>query len=574
MRMFQAIVCSSAVLTGLASCARAEDADLIVLNARVITVDKKFSIHQALAVRDGGIVAVGTDGEVRAQAGPSTRVIDLGGKTVLPGLIDSHTHPLGACLTEFDHPVPDMQTVDDVLAYIRQRARTLGSGKWIVVRQVFITRLKEQRYPTRGELDRAAPENPVLFATGPDASVNSLALQLSGIGADFKPDGPGRVEKDPQTGEPTGILRNLTRYIPVVDPQRTPTRAEKSERLLALFRDYNAHGITAIIDRSASDEAIELYRQLRDDGKLTVRLGVSRHVPTDGPLDTIRAEIDRVAQHPLRQGDSMLRIIGIKTFLDGGMLTGSAYMLDPWGKSTTYAIDDPSYRGVLFIPPEKLVPMVRATVEAGMQFTAHSVGDGAVQALLSAYEEVGRSLPIARTRPCLTHANFMTTAQIAQAAHLGVVVDMQPAWLALDTRTLFPQFGAERLRRFQPLRALFDAGVIVGGGSDHMQKIGAMRAINPYEPFWGMWVAHTRLARDHQGPLNLDQRLTRAEAIQFYTRNNAWLLFLEDKVGSLEVGKRADFIVVDRDPLTCPADELRNASVLSTYLGGQQVYSR
>ena len=193
-----------------------------------------------------------------------------------------------------------------------------------------------------------------------------------------------------------------------------------------------------------------------------------------------------MAAHPLRHGGPRLRIIGIKTYLDGGMLTGSAYMREPWGVSKIYAIDDPSYRGVLFIPRDRLVPIVNEAVASGLQFTAHSVGDGAVHALLDAYEEVNKHTPIAPTRPCITHSNFMSREAIDQAARLGVVVDIQPAWLYLDTRTLAAHFGYDRLRYFQPLKSLFEAGVIAGGGSDHMQKIGSLRSINPYNPFLAM----------------------------------------------------------------------------------------
>jgi predicted amidohydrolase YtcJ len=256
------------------------------------------------------------------------------------------------------------------------------------------------------------------------------------------------------------------------------------------------------------------------------------------------------------------------------MLTGSAYMRQPWGVSRIYAIDDPDYRGVLFIPPERLVPIVRATVESGLQFTAHSVGDGAVHALLDAYEAVNRATPVAPTRPCITHSNFMSPEAIAQAARLGVVIDIQPAWLYLDTRTLVAQFGTDRLRYFQPLRSLFAAGVVAGGGSDHMQKIGSLRSINPYNPFLGMWVAITRKAKDYEGRLHPEEALTRAQAIRFYTINNAELLFLEDQVGSLEVGKCADFVVLDRDLLDCPEDEIRDTRVLATYLDGLPVFER
>ncbi|MEW4567392.1 amidohydrolase [Tautonia sp. JC769] len=551
----------------------APTAEVIFENGSIVTVDPEFSIASAMAVAEGRVLRVGSADEMEAVQGPETKVVDLQGRTVLPGLIDSHTHPTGASMHEFDHHIDEMETIDDVLSYIRDRAELLGDGKWVVVRQVFITRLKEQRYPTKDELDRVAPRNPVLFATGPDASLNTLALELSGIDEDFEPEGPGKVERDPATGKPTGILRNLTRYVKTESTGRTPSREEEDERLTTLFRDYNSVGITSIIDRNAASSAVEQYERLHESDALTVRIGISHAVGSAGTLEEIEATIRKVADEAVRTEDSMLRTVGIKMFLDGGMLTGSAYMREPWGLSEIYSIDDPDYQGVLFIPPERLAPMVRAAVDSGLQFTAHSVGDGAVHALLDAYEAVNRDLLIAPTRPCLTHSNFMSREAIDQAARLGVVVDIQPAWLYLDTRTLVSQFGYDRLRYFQPLQSLFQAGVTVGGGSDHMQKIGSFRSINPYNPFLGMWIATTRQAKGFEGSLHPEEALTREQAIQFYTINNAKLLFLEDEIGSIEPGKRADFIILDRNLLTCTDEELLHAQVLETYLQGAQVYT-
>jgi predicted amidohydrolase YtcJ len=340
------------------------------------------------------------------------------------------------------------------------------------------------------------------------------------------------------------------------------------------LHDYNSVGITSIIDRDAYEPAIVRYQRLHNASALTVRVGISHHVETLGQLDKILGEIQKVADHPLRHGGPRLRIIGIKTYLDGGMLTGSAYMREPWGISRIYAIDNPKYRGVLFIPRDRLVPIVRATVAAGLQFTAHSVGDGAVHALLDAYAEINKDQPVAPTRPCITHSNFMSREAIEQAARLGVVVDIQPAWLYLDTRTLAAQFGYDRLRYFQPLRSLFEASVTAGGGSDHMQKIGSLRSINPYNPFLAMWVTVTRRAKGYDGQLHPEEALTRAQAIRFYTINNARLLFLEDRVGSLEAGKHADFVVIDRDLLACPDDDIKDTRALATYLDGKRVYER
>src|SRR5438552_9404476 len=199
--------------------------DLILHRGKIVTVDEKFSIAEAIDAKSGRIVKVGSDREILQLKGPHTQTVDLGGKAVLPGLMGSHVHPADACLTEFDHPIPEMETIQDVLDYIQRRAAVVKEGEWIQLRQVFMTRLREQRYPTREELDRAAPKHPVIFSTGPDASLNTAALRLSGIDKDFKvtDGGPGHAEKDERSGEPTGILRSCTRYVKINPSGKQPT---------------------------------------------------------------------------------------------------------------------------------------------------------------------------------------------------------------------------------------------------------------------------------------------------------------------------------------------------------------
>src|SRR5262245_57303293 len=560
------------ITLGVGGAVHAQAPDLILHHGKIATVDKAFSIAEAIALRGDAIVRVGKNDEVLATKGDSTKLVDLGGKFVLPGLIDSHTHPTGAAMHEFDHPVPDMETIADVLAYIKSRAAGLPEGSWISVRQIFITRLKEQRYPSRAELDSVAPNHPVVFSTGPDSMLNTQAMKENGIDKDYKPSGAGVVEKDPKTGEPTGLLRAVS--VRSRGSSRSATSEEKLGRLVELFRDYNSVGLTCVADRNSSQGAIDEYQQLKNDGRLSVRMMISHGVNGGGRLDAVQEEIRRIAQHPLRQADSRLRIVGIKCFLDGGMLTGSAYMRQPWGLSDIYLIRDPQYRGVLMIEPEKLNALVKTTVESGLQFTAHSVGDGAIHTLLNAYEEANKSSAVKPTRGCITHCNFMSREAIEQMAKLGVVADIQPAWLYLDARTLTAQFGNDRLRYFQPLKSLFEKGVIAGGGSDHMQKIGSLRSINPYNPFLGMWTTLTRRAKWFDGQLHPEEALSREQAIRFYTANNAYLVFLEDQVGSLEVGKLADLIVLDRDLLTCKLDDIKDTRVVATYLGGKQVIPR
>ena len=552
------------------------EADLIIYNGKIVTVDSDSSICRAMAVEGNRILRVGSNKEILQLKGGSTKVVDLNGKMVMPGFIDSHLHPCGACMTEFDHPIPQMDSIEDVLDYIKSRASVLADGEWIVVQQVFITRLREQRYPTREELDKTAPKNPTVFRTGPDASLSSLAMKLSGIDRNFKvtDGGPGHIEKDSKTGEPTGILRSCNRYIKSSASGAKPTERDRYERLLELFKDYNSVGITGICDGASNASNLERYQKMLDNGQLTVRVSAQHYVDTIGPIEQVKESIRKVAQHPLCKGGPMLRVIGVKVFLDGGMLTGSAYMRKPWGVSKIYAIDDPGYRGVLFIPKERLLPIVRTATESKLQFTAHTVGDGAVNTLIDVYEEINKTMPIRKLRHCITHSNFMSAEAVKKAAALGVIPLIQPAWLYLDTRTLTKHFGYDRLRYFQPLRSLFEADCIAAGGSDHMQKIGPLRSINPYDPFLGMWTTITRRAKWYQDRLHPEEALSRRQAIRFYTINCAKALFQDKFVGSLEQGKLADFIVLDTDLLTCPADDIRNAKVVSTYVDGRCVFER
>jgi len=555
-------------------------ADLILYNGKIVTVDSAFSIESAMAVSGNHIIKVGTNRKILKLKGPQAELVDLQGHMVLPGLIDSHTHPIDAALSEFDHTIPDMETIKDVLDYIHGRTQILRSGEWIVVKYEFITRIREQRCPTLAELDSVAPHHPVMYLTGPDAALNSLALKLSGIDRNFRitDGGTGFVAKDPKTGEPTGIIRSCNRIVKVHSSEKVPDEEEKLQQIIELFNDYNSVGITSVGDRDLSPADLELYQKLLSTRRLTMRVAVSRQLETTlGSIEEIQNNIRRVAENPLfKEKGNFLRIIGIKTYMDGGMLTGSAYMREPWGVSKMYGITDPEYRGVLFITKDRLIPIVGTAVESGLQVASHTVGDGAVHALLDVYKEVYQKMPdqLQKIRPCISHSNFMSRESVDMLKQYGVSVDIQPAWLYKDAHTLLKQFGYDRLRWFQPLKSIFETGAIAGGGSDHMHKIGSLRAANPYNPFLGMATAITRRAKWLEEKLHPEEALNREQVIRFYTINNAWLLFWENQLGSLEPGKLADFVILDTDLLSCPEDAIQNTLVLKTYLDGKLIYSR
>lgn len=563
------LICGEAI-------ARGEGPELILHNGKIVTVDEQFSIVEALAVEGERILAVGSNAEILKLRTENTKVIDLQGQQVLPGLTDSHVHPTGASMFEFDHSVPAMESIDDVLRYIRERAEVVPVGNWIVLSQVFITRLREQRYPTRAEMDAAAPEHPVYFRTGPDAALNSLALAANNIDKDFVvPEGNGSIVERDANGEPTGVIRRAGGLVKTGPTgARSATEQDRQQRMRELLTDYNRVGITSIADRNAGESAIRLYQQLKGNGELTCRVYAYQSFSPSGTSESLRERMQKIADSPLHDYDNMLWVRGIKLFLDGGMLTGSAYMREPWGVSQIYSINDPEYRGTKYIEDDRLYEIARLAVEHQIQMTAHSVGDGAVHALIAAYERVhADGLPVSEARPCITHCNFMSAEAIDRMARIGIVADLQPAWLYLDGATLYKQFGSARTAYFQPYRTLFDKQVIVGGGSDHMQKIDSLKSVNPYNPFLGMWITLTRQPRWTDQPLHPQQRITRQEALRLYTINNAYLTFEEQEKGSLEAGKLADFIVIDRDLLTCPVDEVREIQVRQTWLGGRKIFA-
>lgn len=577
----QGLLLLGSALALRATAAEDERPDTIIRNAKVITVDRNDRIAEAVALKGNRITAVGTNAEVDALAGPKTRKIDAAGKALLPGLYDSHVHPLGAASSEKDHPIPSFNSLEDIKTYIAERVKTQKKGTWIVVRYAFPTRLRESRFPTRAELDAVAPDHPVLHQAGPAGVVNSKALAISGINQDTPNPPAGTIVRDPETNEPTGMLRNAYAVLKGLPRDAYSEDGDPdSSRVKDLFRRYNARGLTSIADRGASGPALRLYRRLRDDGELTVRVNATRILaPPFEDRDSIVKKLNEVAGYatenepngPSGVGDDWVRIGPLKVFLDGGMLNGTAAMREPWGVGPTYQITDPDYKGQLFIEPKTLAIIAEEAARRGWQMTAHTAGEAAMDELLAAYDQADREVGIQGRRWLITHANFTSAENLKLCARLGIAADLQPAWIYKDARTLLDVLGPKRMAWFHPYRKWLDAGLTIGGGSDHMIRLDALGATNPWDPWLGIWIAVTRQT-EGAGVFNADQALTRIEAIRFYTINNARLHFEEHRKGSIEPGKLADLILVDRDPLTCPENELRTTEVLWTMVGGSIVY--
>jgi len=545
-------------------------ADAVYHNGKVITLSSGRPLAEAFLVENGRFAQVGSNTGVLAAAKPGTPRVDLRGRTVTPGLNDSHTHPIGAALSEFDGPVPVMNTIPEVQAYIKKLAASAPAGRVLFVPKVYSTRLAERRYPTRYELDAASAGREAMTDNGYASVLNSALLKKLGITKETKEPANGKIIRD-QKGEPTGLILGAAELLGPLRASRGFTDEERLRALESMQQAYIKVGITSTIDRGQRAEGFRTYQELHRRGKMTVRTSVTQLISAQGKPEEVRREIEAIP-FVTGFGDEWFRVGAIKTIVDGGILIGTAYLREPYGEHTqVYGYVDPDYRGVLNVPRENLIEMARTASRLGWQMTSHTTGGGATDALLDAYEAVDKETPIKGKRFTVTHGNFPNAEAIRRAARLGVAFDCQPQWFHFDGPALATVFGPDRSNWFQPLRTMLDAGIVVAGGSDHMIRYDARRAINAYHPFYSMWMAISRKMADGR-ILNPEQKITREEALRMWTLNGAWLTFEENVKGSIEPGKLADFTLLSRDFLTVPEDEIQEIEAVATVVGGRLVY--
>lgn len=544
--------------------------DAVYINGNIITMGEGAKLAQAFLVEGNRFSKVGTNEEVLRAAKPGTPRIDLRGRTVVPGLNDSHTHPIGAAMAEQEGEVPVMDSITEVQAYVKRIAGTTPASKLIFVPKVYSTRLKERRYPTRWDLDAVSGDHEAMTDNSYASVLNSKLLKRLGIDRNTPQPGNGKIIKD-EKGEPTGLILGAQQLLGPLRASRAFTYAERMAGLRKMQAAYNRVGITSTGDRGQGPEGFRLYQDLKQRGEMTVRTAVTYMVSGGGKPEDLEKRIEAIP-FVTGWGDEWLRVGPLKTVVDGGILIGTAYLREPYGMNTqVYGYVDPDYRGVLNVPRENLVAMARTANRLGWQMTSHTTGGGAIDLLLDAYEEANKEKSILGRRFTVTHGNFPNGDAIAKAARLGVVFDCQPQWHHFDGAALGPVFGAERTKWFLPLRAMIDAGVVVAGGSDHMIKYDPRRSINAYHPFYAMWMTITRKTSDG-GVLGPEQRITREEALRLWTVNGAYLTFEEKVKGSIETGKLADFAVIDRDYLTVPEDQIRNIEPVRTVVDGKVVH--
>jgi predicted amidohydrolase YtcJ len=528
-------------------------ADLIVTNARIYTADDARPRVEALAVRGGRIAFIGSAREAEALRGPATRVVDAGGETVIPGMVDAHAHFAGLAETLRSVDLTGTRSQAEAVARVVARAKTLPPGTWIQGRGWDQNAWGDTRFPTHDPLSAAVPGHPVYLTRvdGHAAWVNAAAMQRAGLTrAARDPDG-GRILRD-AAGAPTGVLIDraqglVTRVIP------EPTRAETRQGLTDAMAVMHRWGLTGMHDAGASRALIELYDEMAGAGALPLRLYVMIG-------DDSAALAHYFAKGPVAGAhDGHLWVRAVKLYADGAMGSRGAALLEPYS-------DDPNNLGLLLSAPAHIRDVAARGLAAGFQVNTHAIGDRGNRVVLDAYEQALAARPTANHRFRVEHAQVLHSDDLPRFAQLGVIPSMQASHQTSDMYWVGKRLGPTRTLGAYAWRSLLESGVVIPNGSDF-----PVEAVNPLISF------HAAIARQDArdwpaGGWLPEQRMTREEALKSMTLWPAYAGFQEEELGSLSVGKRADFVILDRDIMRVPAELVLGTRVRSTWLGGREVY--
>jgi len=532
--------------------------DLILYGGKIVTVDAAFSVAQAVAIRGGRFVAVGSDEAVRALAGARTKSVDLRGRTVIPGLADGHLHNAGG------GPGVDLSRVRslaELLAAVEARVKAAKPGELVVSNSDWHeAQLREQRLPHRRDLDRIAPDNPVVLVRGGhEFIVNSAAMRQWGIGPATQAPPGGEIGHDAGgelNGELVDTARGLVKLPP--PPKLTTDEILRQQKLL------NAAGLTSIRIPGSfqlGGNAIEPYRlfqQLKAEGKLTIRVNYLMRIFDFSSVDKVKATIASWNVKP-DEGDEWLRIGGMKTLIDGGFEGGHMRTpyAEPYGKHGTF-------KGIQVVPVANYVAVVRELNREGWRVATHAVGDAAVDQVLDAYAAANAERSIVGRRWSIEHFFVARPDHFPRVRALGVVVSAQDH-LYLAAPSMKTYWGKSRAEQVTPVGTFLDQGLIVAGGTDS--------PVIPYNPFWSMYHFISRETIS-DGVYGANQRITRAQALRVFTINNAKLTFEENIKGSIEAGKLADLVVLPADVLTIPEKQIESLKPVATMVGGRVVFGR
>jgi predicted amidohydrolase YtcJ len=531
-------------------------AEWVFVNGKVVTGDASFSVKEALAIKNGRFVAAGTDSEMRRWIGRSTSVVNLSGRTVIPGLIDSHMHATVAGLSwNSELHWEAARSLAEGLNQIEAAAKDKPVGTWIIIGDGWApTQFPEKRLPTRAELDAVAPKHPVYVQYLRQAAVlNSAGLAAVGIDRNAADPQGGRFERDPTSGEPTGVLQGVPAWESAYAKIPRPTLDQLRQSLRNYFRELNRLGLTSVGDLQTGGVTFAHRRLLADmanRGELSLRLDyyLAPNDPGD-ELEQLQLAAEEVRQLP---ANDMFRFAGFGETLIRG--TGDGDVLSNPNGFTVQAEAKEKFRNLL-----------RFFAGAGYSFHLHTTQDNTARQLLTVIEEVNRETPFSRQRIAFAHLEDATPETIARIKKLGGGVSVQDR-LVLTGDYYMDLWGQAKARNAPPLRTLIDSGVPLGAGSD------ALRSSN-YSPMLCLWWLITGKSVAGTPIRDPSQNVTRLEALRMYTMGSAWFTFAERRKGSIEPGKLADLAVLNADYLTVPEDQIRSIESVLTMIGGRVVYA-
>lgn len=527
----------------------------------IVTMDPARPRAQAFAVRDGRIVAVGSEADARAALGPGPVRewrAPRPGSTVVPGLIDTHNHMHWTGIQTRLVNLAPARSIADIQGAIRQWAQANPDAPWVTSGSGWhVASLAEQRYPTRHELDAACADRPVyLPRVGHAAVANTLALKLAGISAATPDPQGGKIERD-AAGEPNGVLMEPPAFEPVARLVPPLSQADQVATLRRIQQTYHAAGLTGIMDPGVTPELMQVYQALWSQGGLTMRSVLMPLSDSSLPLADNLARIERSGVRT-GFGDARLKLGGIKLFLDGGASLGTALMREPYP-------DERCNCGIQVTPTESFRAIAWACARNGWSLGVHVVGGRAIDIALEIFAEIDREIPLRPLRFSLIHAYLWPDARnIREAARMGITVATQCSMQYTFGPLLVSRFGTAMMALATPVRSWLDGGVVVGGGSDS--------PVTPYQPLLGLWQARTRRIAGTDEPVGRLQAVSGEEALALYTRDAAYVAFSEHERGMLREGMLADWTVLSVDPVACEPEQLRDAGVLATAVGGEVVH--
>ena len=533
------------LLLALSAALLAQDADIVLINGKILTADAQFSAQQALAVRDGKIAAVGTTAQIRKLANAKTRVIDLGGRTVIPGLIDSHMHAIrAASFFASESNWAGVSTLAEALDRIRESAKTKQAGEWVIVGGGWKPeQFKENRLPTQAELTQAAGDHPayvqMLYAW---ALLNQRGLEALNIKSDADLPGGGKLDRDASGKLTGGITGGI---VPLFDRLPRPTLEQQVEGTKKYFRELNRLGMTGVIDpcgNNVTPETYEAINRVWHDRQLTVRVAYT--ICGFNPPHEAEEYQKYLGLMPMGFGDDMMHFNGI-------------------GEQIVWAINNVEKPKPADL--ERFYQIAKWAAGRGYGLTFHCGTDAAVDAILTVFERVDREVSIKNLRWSIAHLNDASPASLRRMKALGMGWTMQDAMYFSGEETE-RRLGEEVARRMPPVETAREIGVPVGAGTD-------AHRVAPYNPFTALQWALDGKTVDGKVVRGPEETPSRANALRAYTQGSAWFSHDDDKRGSLEPGKFADLAVLTKDYMTVPVEQIGGIESLLTMVGGKIVYA-